>query len=188
MTIKLLHILFENVNLKKHEWIFLSDDEKEELADQLINVVQTAYSVTDAGSFVNNVKDVLPSDWMVLDWDDDDKVDAAIFWRSNRAGEPWGGKKLQGLGHDGQKESKKKALTKMTELLKGTGENWWIEASGAVRASFLKFDVPFITDEEIVQKVFPKTPVKMIDSSTGQYRRDLGGKFIVETLFGHPII
>lgn len=188
MTVKLLHILYEKVELIKNEWITLSDADKEELSDQLIKVVQTAYVGTNAGSFVNSLKDVMPSDWMVLDWDQDPEVDAAIFWRGPRSGEPWGGKKLQGLGHDGQKDSKKKMLSKMTELLKTKSENWWSESSGVIRERFLSHNVPFVKDIQTIQKVFPKTPVTMIDPSTGQYERDLGGKIIVETMFGHPII
>ena len=82
---------------------------------------------------------------MALDWDADDDIDTTIFYRTPRASEPWRGFKIQGLCHDNQKESKRKVIDKIAELL--TNPGWWIEASGALR-HILKKSCPQVLDVE----------------------------------------
>lgn len=171
--------------LPKNQWIAdISNGAKNEVGDELVDLVKTAYSRTPQGSFVNSIKDVVPSDWHIIDFDQDPDVDSCIFYRGARSGETWQGKKIQGIGHDGTSPSKQKVIARTTELLGKSG--WWIESSDAMRAVLKKFNVKPITDEKFLQKLFNDPDLKMIDSDT--YQRRIGSKIIEETVFGNPIL
>lgn len=176
--------IVELFELPKNQWVVdISNDAKQDVGDDLVNLVQTAYSNTPQGSFVNSIKDVVPSDWNVIDFDADPDVDSCVFYRGPRANESWIGHKIQGLGHDGTPASKQKAVGKVTELLGLPG--WWIESSDAMRAVLKKFNVPAITDEIVLQKLFNDPKLQMIDQDT--YERTLPtGASIKETVFGNP--
>ena len=169
---------------KKNKWVFaVSSADKSELSGELIDLVQGAYAKTTDGSFVNSLKDVLPSDWVLIDWDEDPEQDAAIFYRKSRSSEPWKGNKIQGIGHDGQRKSKDKVIKKHVTLLKKKG--WWVEASDAMRHILLKSGVRVENDVEFLKKLFNDPDLKMIDKNT--YERKLeGGRKITETVFGNP--
>jgi hypothetical protein len=170
--------------LPKNKWeLIVSNDDKQELGNELVDLVDQAYSNTPQGSFVNSIKDVIPSDWNVIDWDQDPDVDSCVFYRTNRTGENWNGYKIQGLGHDGTRTSKDKAINKIQELLSRPGV--WIESSDAMRHVLKKLNVPSITDEKFLQKLFNDPDLKMIDNDT--YIRVLpNGQKVTETVFGNP--
>lgn len=172
--------------LPKNKWeIIISNADKEDVGDDLVGLVQQAYNNTPDGSFVNSIRDVIPSDWNVIDWDSDPDVDATVFFRKNRPGESWTGYKIQGIGHDGTRTSKDKALGKIQELLNKQG--WWIESSDAMRAVLLKYNAPIISDESFLKQLFNDNNLHMIDRNT--YRRRLAtGKIISETVFGNPVL
>lgn len=170
--------------LPKNQWeLVVSNGDKEELGTDLVGLVRQAYSNTPQGSFVNSIKDVIPSDWNVIDWDQDPDVDSCVFYRKNRSGEGWVGHKLQGLGHDGTRTSKDKAIAKVQELLAKPGV--WIESSDAMRHLLKKLNVPSINDEQFLQRLFNDPNLKMISDDT--YVRQLpGGNKVTETVFGNP--
>lgn len=174
----------EKIDLKKNKWELLSSlDDKKEFSPELINLVQTAYASTTMGSFVNNQKDVIPSDWVVLDWDKEDDLDVLIFYRKERSNEPWKGFKIQGIGHDGQKESKKKVIQQVQKLLMKNG--WWIEASDAMEAILKKSNVPVVTNETTLQRLFNDKSLRIV--SDIEYERTLkDGTKIRESVFGKP--
>jgi hypothetical protein len=180
---KINEILTE-FQLRKNHWeIDISTDAKQELGDDLISLVQTAYAGTPQGSFVNSISNILPSDWAVLDFDPDPDVDSAVFYRGPRPGESWTGFKIQGLGHDGTKASKEHSLSKMVEMLNKSG--WWIESSGALRSVLAKRGCNVVQDPEILNSLFPGTGLEMVNHTT--YTRQLpDGGTITETVFGHP--
>jgi hypothetical protein len=175
--------LFE-FTLPKDQWeLVISNGDKEELGTDLVSLVRQAYSNTPQGSFVNSIKDVIPSDWTVIDWDNDPDVDATVFYRANRGGENWQGYKIQGLGHDGTRTSKDKALNKIRQLLRKPGV--WLESSDAMRAVLKKLNVPAVTDERLLQRLFNDPNLRMIDTDT--YERILPtGQKVTETIFGNP--
>lgn len=176
---------FYEFKLPKNKWVLdISDDAKHEVGDELINLVQNAYSNTPYGSFVNSIKDVVPSNWDVIDFDADPDVDSCVFYRKPRAKEKWRGHKIQGLGHDGTRLSKDKSIAKIHELLELPG--WWIESSDALRGTLKKLNSTAITDVDILRKLFNDPQLTMIDKDT--YRRTLSdGKEVIETVFGNPI-
>jgi hypothetical protein len=172
------------LKLTKSSWqLVISNADKHEVSDDLVNLVTTAYSNTPQGSFVNSLKDVIPSDWNVIDFDEDPDVDATIFYRAPRGGETWTGHKIQGLGHDGSREGKDRALAKMQELL--LTDSWWIESSDAMRSVLKKLNVPSVKNHKLLQKLFNDPNLKMLDDDT--YTRQLqGGLTVTETVFGYP--
>jgi len=171
---------------QKKQWgIIISSENKKEFSDDLIRIVQNAYSKTDMGSFVNTVKDVIPSDWFSIDMDNDPDIDACIFYRKNRPNETWIGNKIQGIGHDGARASIDAVLQKKYELLKRKG--WWIEASGAAEHLAYKHGVKYVKDENFARKIFPTSGLTMIGDK-GKYRRSVAGKTVTETMFGNPVL
>lgn len=172
------------LTLTKSNWqVVISNADKHEVSNDLVSLVTNAYSNTSQGSFVNSLKDVIPSDWNVIDFDEDPDVDATIFYRAPRGSEPWHGHKIQGIGHDGSREGKDRALAKMQELLLTPG--WWIESSEAMRATLKKLNVPAVTDHKLLQRLFNDANLKMVDKDT--YSRQLqGGSTVTETVFGYP--
>lgn len=176
--------ILEGFQLQKNQWALdISNDAKHEVSDDLINLVQTAYAGTAQGSFVNNVSNLLPSDWAVLDFDADPDVDSAVFYRGPRAQEPWTGFKIQGLGHDGSRVSKDRALSKLAEMLHKPG--WWIESSGALRSVLARRGCPAVSNQQLLQGLFPDSDLQMIDNTTYTRRLPEGG-LVTETVFGNP--
>lgn len=172
--------------LTKNKWeVLLSTTDKIEAGGDLTDLVKNAYSNTPKGSLVNSLRDVIPSDWHVIDWDKDPDIDSCIFYRDPRPGETWSGEKIQGIGHDSQRQSKDKAISKLVDLLNRSG--WWIESSDALRHVIKKNGLVPLTDEEFLKKLFGDPELKMI--SPGEYQRHLpDGTTIEESVFGNPIL
>lgn len=177
-------IRLNEFELPKNQWeLVISDGDKEELGTDLVSLVKHAYSNTPQGSFVNSIKDVIPSDWEVIDWDEDPDVDSTVFFRRQRQGESWHGHKIQGIGHDGNKVSKDKAIKKVISMLSKQGV--WIESSDAMRAVLKKLNVPVVTDVKFLRALFNDSSLQMIDGDTYVRTLDSGQK-IRETVFGRP--
>lgn len=88
----------------------------------------------------------------------------------------------QGLGHDGSRESKDKALEKLIQLL--TKPGWWIESSDALRNVLLNRGVTPISDQQFLQRLFNDPNLHMTDNGT--YKRELPDRIITESVFGNP--
>lgn len=172
--------------LPKNKWeLLISSEDKHELGYELIDLVRHAYSTTPQGSFVHSIRDVIPSDWKVIDWDHDPDVDATVFFRRNRPGETWVGYKIQGLGHDGQRTSKDKAIEQIHRMLDKPG--WWMESSDAMQNVMRKVGRVAVTDEAFLQKLFNDPKLRMV--SADSYTRVLTNNTrIHETVFGNPIL
>ena len=166
--------------LSKNKWeLLINPADKEEHSKDLIQIVGQAYKHTTLGSFVKSSSDVASSEWMVMDYDENPDIDIAIFYRKPRANEKWVGFKIQGIGHDGTKESKTKLLNKVAGLLQG--KNFWIEASDSMAASLEKRNVRKETNADILKTVFPS--IKKINAD-GSYIREISGKEHHEVVFG----
>lgn len=180
------HDFLLELQLPKNKWVSITTSEaKAEIGGELVNLVKNAYSDTVHGSFVTSVSDVMPSDWLVLSWDKEPEVDAAIFYRKARSGETWHGCKIQGIGHDGTTKSKRYALNQIHRLLNKQG--WWLESSHAMSRILKGSDMPSVTDVDLLQQLFNDPQLKMISRDT--YTRILqSGLSISETVFGHPLL
>lgn len=176
----------QELQLPKNKWeVVMSSSVKQEVGSELVDLVKTAYSNTTKGSLVNSLKDVIPSDWNVIDWDKDPDIDSCVFYRHNRPNESWVGYKIQGIGHDGTRTSKDYAINKVQELLTKNGV--WIESSDAMRHVLKKLNSTPITDQDFLRKLFNDNELTMVDIDT--YERMLtDGTVVRETVFGKPIL
>ena len=172
--------------LKKNSWELLTNPhEKSEYADELKDLVDKAYSHTSLGSFVNSLADIQNSDWIALDHDNKVDVDCTVFYRGPRSNEEFTGYKIQGIGHDGTRESKQKVLKKLKNLLNQPG--WWIESSDSMANALQNLSVPVVTDELTLALLFPGRPLQFIDKY-GTYSRYVNKMKITEKVFGKPLI
>ena len=171
------------LELPKKQWVMvLSTADKEEVGHELINLVQNAYTSAPQGSFVNSLQDVMPSDWNVINWDQDPEIDACIFFRGPRGHENWQGDKIQGIGHDGTRTSKDYVITRLRELLQKPG--YWLEASDAMRRVLQKLQLPAVTDVKLLQQIFSDPELRMVSHDT--YVRRIRNQPKEESVFGHP--
>lgn len=178
--------LIAELKLVKGVWDNISNTEKKEAGSELRSLVINAYTNTDLGSFIKDQNDINRSEWMVLDWDPDDDIDTTIFYRKNRASESWVGFKLQGIGHDNQRQSKSKVIDKMVEILSHNG--WWIEASGALRTALLKKNCPVVKDVELIRNLFDDEEITLNDKTSYHRMLTTGEKTDLESVFGNPVL
>lgn len=180
------------LNLPKKKWEIISSNPTKQIAGKnLIELVDTAYKSTPLGSFVKSISDVVKSDWLVIDYNETDEIDACIFYREPRANEEWVGSKIQGIGHDGTIESKKIIIEKMIDKLNEPG--FWIEASDSLEYVLNNNNVPKIEDVESLQKLFPNSKIELLSGYENErfysstYERTIhDGSFVKESVFGKP--
>ena len=172
--------------LVKNRWaLIVSDPEKHQWSDNLIQLVNNAYQNTSLGSFVQNAGQVAASDWVALDWDPQPDLDCTVFYRKSRSNEAWSGYKIQGIGHDCKQESKQKVIQRTKALLTKPGV--WIESSDAMARTLGKLGLRPVTDEQLLQQLFPGSNLTMLDNN-GNYERDAGGTKIREQVYGNPVL
>ena len=167
------------VEFAKNKWQHLLVRDKTEYHQDLIGIVDSAYKHTTLGSFIKSMGDVKSSEWLALDYDKEPDIDVAVFYRPARPTESWIGNKIQGIGHDGERESKIKLMDKVDKLL--TTKGWWIEASENMTTALKKKGVQPVTDQELLKRVFPSI-IKF--NSDHSYERLAGNEKITEFVFG----
>ena len=111
--------------------------------------------------------DVIKSQWVVIDYNEEAGIDACVFYRNPRPDENWLGQKIQGIGHDGEKDSKKIVVKKMVDLLEKDG--YWTEVSDKMEEVIRRNGGRAVTDLETLQKLFPNSNIEMLEA--GQYQR-----------------
>ena len=181
---KLISEYIEELSLKKGEWDNITPHVKSDpVAKDIIDLIKTAYKDSSLGSFITSKSDLKNKNWLAIDYDDEPDIDATIFYREPRGNETWVGKKIQGIGHDGTLKSIEYVINKLKELLNKSG--YWIEASEKLEKILYRIGVPYVDDEDLANKIFPNTNLKMIGKK-GKYVRVESGKKIEETIFGKP--
>ena len=150
--------LFKEVEgFDKNVWIPLTQDEKSEFAQQLFNLIDTAYKPIGGHPNYKSADDIVGSegdaDYMVID-----------------------------LDHDGSKEAKRAAINITVLLLKQPG--YFVEVSGKLKDILQAKGAPIITDEEIIRKVLKGKDIELNDD--GSYQREIGGKVFTKILMGNP--
>ena len=171
-------------NFQKNKWeLLLANPDKRIEGKNLIELVYNAYSNTPLGSFIKTLRDVVKSHWFVIDFDEEEGLDACIFYRDPRKDESWIGRKIQGIGHDGEQMSKRMVIEKLINLLNEEGT--WVEASDKLEEVLDKKGCKRVTDLKILKRLFPNSKVEVLEN--GQYQRTLeSGKIVKESVFGFP--
>jgi len=168
--------------LPKDKWVDLTADQKAEYAQDIFDLINTAYAPIGGNINYKSASDVLgaeaDADYEVINIDSDPEPEALISYKDKGAG-----KKLTALGHDGSKEAKSTALNHMADLLKKPGH--YLEVSGKLKDILLAKQAPVITDPEVIKKVLKGKEIEMNDDGT--YQRFIGGQKHTKTLLGKPI-
>jgi hypothetical protein len=165
-----------------NKWVDLSNKEKEEYADDIFNLINTAYAPIGGNVNYKSAADVLgaeaDADYEVINIDGDPEPDALSAYKKLPAGN-----KLAAIGHDGSSEAKSKIINHYANLLKQNG--YYLEVSGKLKDILLAKGAPIITDPEVIKKVLKGKEVKMNDDGT--YERYLAGEVRTKTLLGKPL-
>lgn len=168
------HILSEAV---KGEWF--EPKNLEQYKEQIFKLINTAYSNIGGNLTFRSPNDVNMADnkfYKVVDIDLDDKIDAVLVYKRKPAGE-----KAIAIGHDGNKLGKVASIKKSVADLKT--EHYFIEASGNLHNLLMNNGIPYVDDQDIVEKILQK---KINWLGDGEYEREIKGVMIKKRLFGKP--
>ena len=175
-------LLKEESGFEKNVWTNLTDDEKEEFADEIFDLINTAYAPIGGNPNYKSDADVTGAEgdanYMVIDLDDDDDLDAVKVTKDKGAGE-----KSAAIGHDGTPPAKSAAVNITALMLKQPGH--YIEVSGKLKDILQSKGVPVVTDKETIQRVMKGKDIEMNDDGT--YSRYIGGEKHTKTLMGNPL-
>jgi len=175
--------LLEDAGFEKNQWANLTKDEQDEFADEIFNLINTAYSDIGGNPNYKSSSDVVGDEadatYMVIDLDDDPDFDAVKVSKSKSAGN-----KSVAMGHDGSKPAKSAAVNITAIMLKEPGH--FIEVSGKLKDILIAKGVPVITDEETIRKALKGKEITMNDDGT--YSRSIGGEMHTKTLMGNPSV
>jgi hypothetical protein len=173
--------LFEEPGFDKNKWIYLTQDEKEEFAQELFDLIDNAYASIGGHPNYKSPADIMgaegDADYMVIDLDDDPEFDAVKISKNKAAGN-----KSVGMGHDGSKAAKSAAVNISAALLKMPG--FYAEISGKLLDILSSKGAPIIRDEDIIRKVLKGKEIEMNDD--GSYSREIGGEKHTKVLMGNP--
>jgi hypothetical protein len=175
------NILFEDAGFDKNQWVNLTKDEQDEFADEIFNLINTAYSSIGGNPNYKSSSDVIGSEtdatYMVIDLDDDPDFDAVKVSKTKGAGN-----KSVAMGHDGSKPARSAAVNITALMLKEPGH--YIEVSGKLKDILIAKGVPIVTDKETIEKVMKGKDIEMNDDGT--YSRMIGGEKHTKILMGNP--
>ncbi len=175
------NILFEDAGFDKNQWVNLTKDEQDEFADEIFNLINTAYSSIGGNPNYKSSSDVIGNEtdatYMVIDLDDDPDFDAVKVSKTKGAGN-----KSVAIGHDGSKPARSAAVNITALMLKEPGH--YIEVSGKLKDILTAKGVPIVTDKETIEKVMKGKDIEMNDDGT--YSRMISGEKHTKTLMGNP--
>ena len=173
--------LFEEDGFDKDQWIYLTDDEKDEFAEDIFDLINNAYSNIGGNPNYKSSSDVVggerAADYMVIDLDDDPEFDAVKVSKKKESGN-----KSVAMGHDGSKPAKSASVNITALMLNEPGH--YIEVSGRLKDILQSKGVPIVTDKETIERVMKGKSIEMNDDGT--YQRYIGGEKHTKTLMGNP--
>jgi len=162
-----------------------------EIAQEIFDLIQIAYAPIGGHVKVKSPNDIASNDkwdfWEGIDIHGDANFDIVMFGQKTKYGI-----KFSGVGHDGEKDSKRKYIDESGKDLKKPG--YYIEVSGKIAEILIKkHNVPVVTDQATVEKVLGKKlnwqgKNSEDDNASGEgwYIRTLGGHDHQKILLGRP--
>ena len=179
-----LHKYFKNQYLLEGDWDKLSSKEAADDADDLIDLITSAYAYIGGHSNYKDKGDINKeasrgAEYEVIDLDDDGDFDAVNVSKRKTAGE-----KFVATGHDGSREAKRAVITHKIDRLKKPG--FYVEVSGKIKDILLKAGVPQVTDEATIEKALAGKDVTMNDD--GSYTRSIAGTKHEKIMLGTPLV
>lgn len=180
----------EELKLKRNKPVQFNPHKHPELKGEIFDLIQTAYAEIGGHVKFKTPDDILADpelDW----WEGEDlhgspDMDLIMFGKKTKYGI-----KFTGVGHDGEKDSKREYLDARGKDLKKLG--FYIEVSGKLSEILInKYKVPIVEDENEIQKILGR-PIKWIGSregytGNGWYERLIGGEMHHKILLGRPKI
>jgi hypothetical protein len=165
----------------KNIWLNLTPKEQDEFAEEIFDLINTAYASIGGHPNYKSPDDVVGAEgdanYMVIDLDDDDEFDAVKVSKRKESGN-----KSVAMGHDGSQPAKSAAVNITALMLKEPGH--YIEVSGKLKDILQSKGVPIITDKETIERVMKGKSIEMNDDGT--YQRYIGGENHTKTLMGNP--
>tara|TARA_R110002049_G_scaffold303155_1_gene497226 strand:- start:332 stop:883 length:552 start_codon:yes stop_codon:yes gene_type:complete len=179
-----LHKYFKNQYLLEGDWDKLSPTEASDEADDIIELIKSAYAYIGGHSNFKSISDVdketgRGAEYEVIDLDDDGDIDAVNVSKRKAAGE-----KFVATGHDGSREAKRAVITHKIDRLKKPG--FYVEVSGKIKDILLKAGVPQVTDEATIEKALAGKDITMNDD--GSYTRSIAGTQHEKIMLGTPLV
>lgn len=162
-----------------------------EIEDELFNLISTAYAEIGGHAKIKVPADVTANTkwdfWEGIDIHGSQDFDIVMFGQKTKYG-----LKFSGVGHDGEKDSKRAYINARANDLKQLGH--YIEVSGKIAEILMKkYNVPVVSDQATVEKVLGKkldwqgkNSEDPNASGDGWYKRTLGGKVHQKILLGKP--
>jgi hypothetical protein len=166
----------------KDKWVDLNNKEKAEYANDIFDLISTAYAPIGGNINYKSAADVLgaegDADYEVINIDADPEPDAVSAYKKTPSGN-----KLTALGHDGSSQAKSKTINHYADLLRQKG--YYLEVSGKIKDILLAKGAPIVSDPELIKKVLKGKSIELNDDGT--YQRFIGGQKHTKILLGNPI-
>ena len=179
--IKLIDILNEAFADKysKNKYVELSTKDISDFADNIYNLITTAYKDKGGHFEFQSGQDVINSDlnyWIAADIDQDPDADVTIGGKKTNYGT-----KLTTMGQDGEKESKKSAISRLVSMMKTRG--FYAEMDEDLAN---KLGLSIITDENLIRKIMSGKELEF--TGNGRFKRSISavGKVKEKVLVGIP--
>lgn len=187
-------VLFEQFieEAKRGQWSKIDPKKDKELEGHFYNLISTAYSEIGGHVKVKNPKDVFAykdwTFWKGVDLHGSPDLDLIVWGKNTKYGV-----KFAGVGHDGEKDSRKEYLNHKTEDLKKLG--YYGEVSGKLaEILMIKYGVPVVVDEAEVEAAIGgknivwhgQHPKDNTIPGNGWYSRKIGGQMHTKILVGRP--
>lgn len=181
----------EILHTKKNQWVRIDPKDHAELSNELYDLISTAYVDIGGHSKINSPDDVFSDPdwtfWKGVDLHDSPDVDLVVWGQDTKYGV-----KFSGVGHDGEKDTKRAYLEQKAKDLSKIG--YYNEVSGKLAQIMVnKYGVPVVEDEETVKKLIPKMtefhgghPTDPTMPGKGWYTRMIGGHPHVKLVIGRP--
>ena len=177
----------------QNQWVELSPEEIKQWKDNIFDLITIAYKPIGGHSNIKSPDDILDGDIDVfkgIDIDDDEEIDVVRFAKNKRAG-----RKSVGVGHDGEKQSKKEYINSLINDLKNS--NFFVEVSDKIAQILLSKGVDAVNKEDKIRKVIKKPDIEFHgfhpkgeeedpSNTFGWYTRGIGGSKHTKILLGNP--
>lgn len=174
--------LLTETGFEKNVWFTLTPDEQDEFAEEIFDLISTAYAPIGGNPNYKSPDDVVGAEgdasYMVINLDDDDDFDAVKVSKSRGSGT-----KSVAMGHDNSPAAKSAVIGITAVMLQEPGN--YIEVSGKLKDILQSKGVPIVTDKETIEKVMKGKEIEMNDDGT--YTRYIGGEKHTKTLMGNPL-
>ena len=185
--------LEEEIKLPNRKFIKLPTNllgQNNDITQNVFDMIDKTYKNIGGYPDFKKPSDLLDNhtDWFAADVDKDPDADITTFGKTKA-----GNYKLAGAASDGSDAAKKFLINKVGKLMKTSGN--YVEASdGLAHVLITRKKVPFVGDEESIQKLLPGKTFKFVGENPngkypgydGWYYRNIGGNKILKIILGNP--